>query len=136
MISITLPEVNAFEYLAMEVASYMVIKDNAGELFLCHLKEVTVNINGGLDSVVTQIDADNNDEILNEYFCTPQKRDESDEEKKADYLYFDKDRFNGKEEDKDAIKELNHIVKHLFNLMANAAISIEKTITLTDVFGK
>lgn len=136
MISITLPEKKAFEYLVTEAASYMVIRDHENkELFLCNLKEFNIKPDGGVDAVVTQIDAGNDDEILNEYFCFPQKRD-NPEEDKADYLYFDKDRFDGKEDDKDAIKELNHVVKHLCNCMANAAISIEKTIEMSNLFDK
>lgn len=134
MISITLPEKKAFEYLATEVASYMVIKDHENkELFLCHLKEFNIKPDGGVDAIVTQIDAGKDDEILNEYFCSQQKMDNAEEDK-ADYLYFDKDRFAGKEDDKDAIKELNYVVKYLCNCMANAAVSIEKTMEMSNLF--
>lgn len=126
MITISLPEKKAHEILMTELNSFRVVESN-GEFVLCILLGFELKDNDYYANIA-QIDFSKDDEMM-EYFAE-NEADEMTESKASKGVteksyHFDADRFVDKF-DKDTIKEMNHVLKHLLELHTNAAITIDK----------
>lgn len=128
MISISLPEKKAHEILMTELNAFRVIESN-GEFVLCILTGFELK-DDKYQANVTQIDFKKDDDAM-EYFIPDNKDDDMIRFKESKGIieknyHFNSERFKDKF-DKDSIKEMNHVLKHLLELQTNAAITIDRS---------